>query len=84
MCAGKVCIVTANTWLSDQLAEYGSGVICQSESGEDLARAIIEVKENFKELSNIAKSKSESARQWHNSEKTIEILLRPALKPDAQ
>ncbi len=74
MVAGKVCIVTADTWLSDELAEHGAGLECADRSPQALARAILEARDEFETLRRIAAERAESAARWHNSDRVIEII----------
>ncbi len=44
--AGKVVIATTDTWMSDQLADHGAGLLCPDRSALALAKAMLHVKLN--------------------------------------
>jgi tetratricopeptide (TPR) repeat protein len=47
LAAGKPVIVTEDTWMSDQLKEYGSGLVCRDHSPQKLVQAILEIKTHY-------------------------------------
>lgn len=79
LAAGKPVIATLDTWMSDQLQAYDTGLTCRDRDPEDLARAIIEMylrKDEFRAKAIRAKDR------WlfdHNPEALLEVLLAPRI-----
>lgn len=48
--AGKIVIVTRDTWLDDEMKRRGAGVVCADRSAVDLARSVLDVEKRFGEF----------------------------------
>lgn len=55
--AGKVVIVTRDTWLAEEMQQRGAGIACADHSPTDLARAILEAAARFEELHVLAQAR---------------------------
>lgn len=75
LAAGKPVIVTQDTWMSDQLAEYGAGVtFCDGDAG-GLALAILEVRDCYPALAEQAHLRRQQWVSFHNPETFVRLLL---------
>lgn len=68
LAAGKPVIVTDDTWMSEQLAVHGAGLIIQDGDPADLARAIREAAARHVELAAAARERRRNWLAWHNPE----------------
>lgn len=75
LAVGKPVIVTADTWLSDQLRLHGSGLICRDRDPADLAAAISLFHEQHKDYMKKAQEKKESWVQLHNPDALFRRLV---------
>ncbi len=76
--AGKPVICTARTWMSDELAHAGAGVIVEDRDPAALASALVEARDRFAELSAKARADRSKWLAFHNSERLVEVLLNGA------
>lgn len=74
--AGKPVIVTADTWMTDELRAHGSGIAIPSRSGKALADAIIDVHKNFESYRSRAAESADSCMRRHSSTSLLHKLAR--------
>lgn len=74
--AGKPVIVTADTWMTDELGAYGSGIAIPSHSGKALADAIIELHKNFENFRARAVESADSCMRRHSPTSLLHKLAR--------
>jgi glycosyltransferase involved in cell wall biosynthesis len=82
--AGKPLIVTADTWLSDELARFGAGVVCAERNPCALAQAMLDLAVGFPEYRCAALAKQPACLDWHSAKALIEVLTgrrAPAVAP---
>ena len=75
LAAGKPVIVTAGSWMSDQLERHGAGMSFKDEDAEDLANAIRALARNYPDFKTRAEH---SAKEWmsiHNPDRLYEMLV---------
>lgn len=80
LAAGRTVIVTEDTWMSDQLRDYGSGAVCRDHDPHDLVRAVLNIEARFPEYSERARLTRDAWLERHNPEALIEGLLEPRRK----
>ncbi len=73
--AGKPMIVTADTWMSDELCRYGSGMVCPEREPSALARAILDLAAGLSEYQRAARAKQPACLDWHSPNALIEVLM---------
>ncbi|MFA7329209.1 MAG: glycosyltransferase family 4 protein, partial [Candidatus Ratteibacteria bacterium] len=73
--AGKPVIVTDNTWMSEQLRRFGSGVTFPDGSVAGLSRAIRETCDRYPELSARAQANRSAWIEFHNPGVFFRMLL---------
>ena len=64
--AGKPVIATTDTWMSDQLAEHGAGLLCEDRSTEMLAALMLRAVANRDALSRTALANRKHWLETHN------------------
>jgi hypothetical protein len=69
-------IVTQDTWMSDQLQEYGAGVTFADGNVDDLARAICEARGQYPHLAQQAQSRQSAWVAYHNPDNFVSELLK--------
>jgi glycosyltransferase involved in cell wall biosynthesis len=77
LAAGKPVIATDDTWMSDQLKRYGSGLLCRDRDPKDLARAMMELEANFDDYANKALLCRRPWLEKHNPDMLFESLVTP-------
>lgn len=75
LAAGKPVIVTEGTWMSEQLKQYGAGITCKYNDPKDLARAIMEMRDNYHMLAEQAMAKRKSWISYHNPEMFLSEII---------
>lgn len=75
LAAGKPVIVTEGTWMSEQLKQYGAGITCKYNDAKDLARAIMEMRDNYHTLAEQAMAKRESWISYHNPARFLSEII---------
>ena len=75
--AGKPVIVTRDTWMNDQLAQHGAGVLCNDRDPIDLALAIRQAAEELPALAQLAIDRCEIWRAIHNPHSLLQALVAP-------
>lgn len=73
---GKPTIVTTNTWMSHELRKFDGGLEIKSNDAEDLTAKVFELIENYEKYSKITHKYSPKWREFHNSHKLAEILIK--------
>ncbi len=73
---GKPVIVTDNTWMSEQLENFGAGITFQDGNVEDLLQAILEAKKQYLELSNKAYNKRSICIDYYSPKTFFRTLLK--------
>lgn len=79
LAAGKPVIVTEDTWMSDQLMEFGSGVICNDRDAGDLVRAIYELADNIDVIFTRSLLSAGEWRKKHNPDELFKALTGEAV-----
>lgn len=64
--AGKLVIATGDTWMSDQLAEHGAGLVCRDRSAEVLAALMLRAAANRDALTATARDNRARWMETHN------------------
>jgi glycosyltransferase involved in cell wall biosynthesis len=77
LAAGKPVIATRDSWMSEQLATHGAGVLCHDRDPRDLARAIREVAADLIPLSARARGSSGRWLAQHNPQALIQAITSP-------
>ena len=72
--AGKPVVCTDDTWMSDQLQLAGAAVLCRDRDAHDLARAIVEARENYELLIEQARRTRPDYLARHNAERLVKEL----------
>jgi len=80
---GKPVICTADTWMSDQLALAGAGVLVPDRDDCALAMALIEMAATYPELSKRARATQARWLQIHNPSSFMRALLHGEVAPAA-
>ena len=75
---GKPVVVTEGTWMSGQLARFGAGTTVRDRDADDLARAICAVRDNYRQLAELAAARSGSWIAYHNPQNFVNELLKVA------
>jgi glycosyltransferase involved in cell wall biosynthesis len=81
--AGKPVICTFDTWMSDQLALAGAGILVKDRDETDLAVALVEMADRYEEL---YKTAQETRGRWlelHNPNSFMRALLHGETAPAA-
>jgi glycosyltransferase involved in cell wall biosynthesis/tetratricopeptide (TPR) repeat protein len=73
--AGKPMIVTADTWLSDELYRFGAGTVCPERDPSALAQAILHLAAGYSEYQRAAQAKQPACLDWHSPKALIEVLM---------
>jgi len=73
--AGKPVIVTEDTWMSDQLENYGGGVFVRNRDVDDLVRAIAEMRDRYGELRKAALMTRTAWRNKHSPEALLAAVM---------
>ena len=76
--AGKPVVCTAETWMADELAHAGAGVVTRNRDAAALACALIEARDRFPELSAKAVADRPKWRTFHNPQRFTDVLLHGA------
>jgi glycosyltransferase involved in cell wall biosynthesis len=74
----KPVIVTADTWMSAQLARFGAGLTFRDRDADDLARAICMLRDNYPQFAEQALARRESWVAYHNPENFVDELIKVA------
>lgn len=77
LAAGKPVIATQDTWMSDQLQEFGSGILCEDRDAYGLAKAITQVARNYEALAKLAEKRIPSWLAIHNPQNLANRILDP-------
>lgn len=75
LAAGKPVVVTDGTWMSAQLEKYGAGITFRDRDVDDLARAILEARDNYPSLVRQAVARQPAWVGYHNPDKFVDELL---------
>jgi len=67
--------VTDGTWMSAQLPEFGAGVTFRDGDPEDLARAILELRDNHSVLAAQARERGPKWAAYHNPDHFLAVLF---------
>ena len=78
--AGKPLIVSEDTWMSDNLKKFGSGLTCADRNPPDLAHAIVKIASDYLTYAKQAKSKQSAWLAYHNPDSFIDMLVAPSMK----
>lgn len=78
LAAGKPVIVTSGTWMADQLSRFGAGVTFRDGDTADLARAILELRDNYARLAAQAAERAAAWTAYHSPENFMRELLKAA------
>jgi glycosyltransferase involved in cell wall biosynthesis len=78
LAAGKPVIVTAGTWMEDQLKRFGAGVTFRDGDAGDLARAILELRDNYPRLAAQAEQRRAAWTAYHNPDNFLRELFKTA------
>ena len=81
LAAGKPVLVTADTWMSDQLRQYGAGVVCGDQTPESIMEAILRLKQEYPALARQAADRRERWCAVNNPLSFVNALLRVAGDP---
>uniref|UniRef100_UPI0035B29C79 glycosyltransferase n=1 Tax=Phenylobacterium sp. TaxID=1871053 RepID=UPI0035B29C79 len=73
--AGRPVVCTAGTWMSDQLATTGGGVVCDDRSPQGLAAALAQLRADFDHYAQAAFAAAEPWLRTHNPQSFAERLL---------
>ena len=76
LAAGKPVMTVRDTWMSDQLAHFGAGVICQSQKPETMMHAILQLKRDYSALSRKALETRSAWVSFHNPQNFLRELIR--------
>ncbi len=78
---GTPVVIPRNTWMADQVARNGGGVMFDAGDADSLARAALEAIRDFSALSQSAREAAPAWRAFHNAENLVACLeaLLPAL-----
>ncbi len=74
MSMGKPVIVTDDTWMSNQLKDTGAGVTAKDQDASDLARAILEMRDNYTSILAKARLNCSNWNSYHNSISFVEEI----------
>lgn len=82
--AGKPVIATERTWMSDELASHGAGILCKDQDPASLVEAIQRSVRELPELSRKATQSQAGYAAIHNPDSLVARLLNPppALKKE--
>lgn len=80
--AGKPVIVTASTWMADELRKWGAGIVIPTLSSAALAQALVETVERFSALWAQAAAGSGACRAYHCPESMLRALLQGGERVD--
>lgn len=81
--AGKPVICTLDTWMSDQLALAGAGVLVKDRDDTELAVALVEVADRYETLYATAQATRERWLEIHNPKSFMRALLHGEVAPAA-
>lgn len=73
--AGKPVITTRDTWLSDQLENYGAGILINDGDYVGFAKAMLEAKVRLEELSQLAQTRSPQWVSRNNSHSFLATVI---------
>ena len=73
--AGKPMIVTADTWMGDELYRSGAGTVCPERDPSALAQAILDLAAGYSEYQRTARAKQPACLDWHSPKALIEVLM---------
>jgi len=79
LAAGKVVVVTQDTWMSDQLAEHGGGLTTPDGDAVGLANTILAVCEQYEALAAQARKRQPAWVAFHNPANLMRQLVTPHL-----
>lgn len=74
--AGKPVITTADTWMADQVRQYGVGITFKDGDIPDLIRAIETAAAGFTAFRKQAGEARGRWTEWHNSERLFQLLMK--------
>jgi glycosyltransferase involved in cell wall biosynthesis len=72
--SGKICIVTNNSWMSDELALRGSGLAFESGRSDKLESALLEIAKNIDYYTLKALKLANASNAWHNPSTFMQVL----------
>ena len=81
--AGKPVVCTLDTWMSDQLALAGAGVLVKDRDDTELAIALVEAADRYEELHATAQATRERWLEIHNPGSFMRALLHGEVAPTA-
>ena len=74
LAAGKIVVATADTWMSDELARCGGGVLVPCHSPQRLAEALRALRRGHETLAAQARAAAHSARAFHSPRRFVAAL----------
>ena len=81
LAAGKPVLVTDGTWMSDQLRQHGSGVVCRDGDTGSIVQALLELQQHYPAWAKRAMEKRSDWISIHNPANFTDTLLRIAGAP---
>lgn len=78
LATAKPIVVTDGTWMSAQLEKYGAGIMFRDHDVNDLARAILEARDNYPRLAQQARARQAAWLDYHNPDNFVNELLKVA------
>lgn len=81
--AGKPVVCTDDTWMSDQLALAGAGVLIKDRDETDLANALIKCADDFEAMDRTARATAGKWLEFHNPDSFMRALLHGEAAPTA-
>ncbi|MFC1532314.1 glycosyltransferase [Thermodesulfobacteriota bacterium] len=75
LAAGKPVIVPRDTWMSDQVVQYGAGIMFKSYDFEDLIRAITAIRDGYPSLAKRAQIGRSKWTTFHNPDNFVRLLM---------
>ncbi|NCC50028.1 MAG: glycosyltransferase [Spartobacteria bacterium] len=75
LATGTPVIVSANTWMSDQLKQYGAGITCDKRSPGALAYAILQMKRQYSSMKRQAEETQGAWQAIHNPRNFMRTLM---------
>jgi len=75
LAAGKPVVVTASTWMADELDKWGAGIVFAAVSAAAIAQALVEAIRNFSALRAQAEATAGACRAYHCPESLLRALL---------
>jgi len=73
--AGKPMIVTADTWMSDELERFGAGIVCADLDPPALVQAILDLTASLAHYRQAARTRQVDCLDWHSPKTLIDVLF---------